>query len=329
MKVNNIPWDLILRYLEKQATPDEELLLEAWLGVDDHYEVFLEIKTIYNLTSKYPASRKPDKDQLWEKINSRIESPRQPLFSFKKPFKYAAAAIILFLLGFSFSWLLNSTHHEEKKQYSEIIAPSGQKTMVILPDSFSVWLNSGSSLRYSDNYNNQEREVILRGEAFFNVKSDKNRVFKVQSGMLLVQVYGTSFNVKNYEEDNFQEVTVNEGRIDVLENALELGQLLPGEQALFNKSSRNIAFSTVDPSIISSWKEEELVFNQTPLNKLIKYMERWYGVTIEIKNLEAIKHNYTFTIKDESVAEILEKIKWITPIKYTINDKNIIIEYMN
>lgn len=325
---NNIPWNIIAKNLKSQATTEEQALLESWLKEDDnHFKILSEIQNVYTLTSSIPPFFYPDKEKAWRKIYRQTQNSGLKVRKLFNRLKYTAAAVVLLLLGFSLFWIYNEYTREEFLQYSEIIAPPGQKTLVVLPDSSYVWLNSGSSLKYSGNFNVKEREVVLNGEAFFDVKKDETKKFRVQTGILTVQVYGTAFNVKNFGNDCFQEITVSDGRVGISDNNKELRQLSPGEQATLNKNTNILSFSVVNPEIVSSWKNNEMKFDNTPFSEVIKYLERWYGVSINIDPSMVGKHNYTFKIKSESLTEMLEKIKLMTPIEYEINGKDVKIRY--
>jgi len=324
----NIPWDNIIKSFGKEATPYELAEIAEWLGEDEaNQSVYDEIYNVYSVTSVLPRPINPDKVKAWEKIGRQISKRPLPAKQLFGKLKYAAAVIIL-LVGFASVWLVdNSRDNQIFRQYTEIVTPLGQKTMVVLPDSSLVWLNSGSSLKYKGNFNIKEREVTLEGEAFFKVKKDQSKKFRVRTGILNVDVYGTSFNIKNYKNDKFQEITVSEGKVGISDKTNEIRQLTRGEQAVLNKESKKIVFANNNPEVISAWKNNELIFDNTPLEEVIKYLERWYGVKIKIDTAMQGKHNFTFKIKTESFREMLEMMKVITPLDYEINGKEVTIRY--
>ena len=327
---NNIPWNSIVKNLKGHASPDEQAVLEHWLNEDEsHSQILTEIQNVYSLTSSIPQYFYPDKEKAWRKIDRQTRSSGAKVIQLFNRLKYTAAAAVLLLVSLTLFWTYHKSTLEDRQYFSEIVAPPGQKTIVVLPDSSLVWLNSGSSLKYNGNFNVKEREVVVTGEAFFDVKRNEAKKFSVRTGILSVQVYGTAFNVKNYEDDQLQEITVSEGRVGISDKTRELKQLTPGQQAVLNKSTNKLTFSKADPSVVSSWKDNELKFDNTPFAEVVKYLERWYGVSINIDPAMVGKHHYTFKIKTESLTEILEKIKVMTPIAYEINGKDVRIRYTN
>src|SRR6056297_1766711 len=129
---NSIPWNCIVNKLRSQATQEEQELLENWLKEDEsHSKILSEIQNVYTLTSSIPPFFHPDKEKAWRKIESQTRKSAlkgRQLFSRSK---YAAAAVILLLVSFSLFWIYQANMPERFQQYSEIIAPPGQKTLVV------------------------------------------------------------------------------------------------------------------------------------------------------------------------------------------------------
>jgi len=326
----NIPWNIIGKCFGEQAAREESDRLDNWLEEDkENKKILAEIYNVYSLSGTLPQTIHPDKEKAWEKIDRLTSNKITPLIRFIKNFRYAAAAAAILIASIIVFLLINTRHPKVLQQYTEIVSPLGQKSLIILPDSSLVWLNSGSSLKHKGSFNVKEREVILEGEAFFNVKEDKSKLFRVKTGILNVDVYGTSFNIKNYENDSLQEITVSEGEVGISGGLKKSKKITKGEQALLNKNSNKISFVNTDPEIVSSWKNNELIFDNDPLTEVIKYLERWYGVNITIDKEMLGKHNYTFKIKTESFIEMLEKMKIMTPLVYEINGKDVKIKYTN
>jgi ferric-dicitrate binding protein FerR (iron transport regulator) len=304
--------------------------LEKWLEEDPiHRKTFSELSELHQLTASLPQPLVPDKRKAWKKIEHRIKMKNNPSGLFIRRLFWPAAAVALVLVGMAIYLLIDQSAKSKllDTQFTEIVTSPGQKSRVVLPDGSSVWLNSGSSLKYRGNYNLKEREVIMEGEAFFEVQKDKAKEFRVRTGTLDVVVYGTSFNVKNFRDDNCQEITVAEGCVGLRDNSREIRQLHRGDQALLDKSTNKIAFRKGDAGMVSAWKNNELVFDNTPIEEVVRYLERWYGVNITIDEAMKKKHNYTFKVKTESFREMLELMKIITPLTYEISGKEVKIRY--
>ncbi len=322
------PWHIFFKCFQNQATPEELAEIKNWLGKDiDNLEMLDEVFNIYSISTVLPPPLNPDTQKAWSKIDQKISLKNS--FIFKLRYAAAIAAVLvlgLALWGFIDNYLrLDQLSH----QFTEIYTLPGQKTNVTLPDGSKVWLNSASMLKYPTDFNTREREVVLTGEAFFDVHKDKSKRFRVKCGGLNVDVYGTSFNVKNYPDEYIQEVTVAEGIVGITSNSKEIKQITKGEQATLNKESGEVIFDKENADVVAAWKNNELIFRNTPIEEVIKALESWYGVKISIDNQMVGGHNYTFKIKTESFKDVLEMMQVMTPFEFKINGEDVEIKYNN
>ena len=325
----NVFKKLIIKELKGEASPEESQKVDKWINESsENHKLYSELWSAYQLTSPDVDLFISDKEIAWSKIISKILVPRKNGSWIIQLSRIAAAAIIFFLIGIAVQHsFTNKITSDFLAQYSTMIVPEGQKSMIVLPDGSKVWLNSGSVLKYNSSFNSQNREVELEGEAFFEVKKDKLRMFRVNTGAVFIEVYGTSFNVKNYKAEKNLEVTVQNGKVGILRDGYKLADLTPGKQIEINAETSEMLLNIAKIEVVTAWKNNELVFDGTPLEEVIRYLERWYGVNITIEEKMKKKHNYTFKIKTESLTELLELLKVITPLQYKINGKNVSIRY--
>lgn len=324
-----IPWQIIIKSYQNKATPDENDELNTWLQKDcENQKLFDEAFHVFAISGTAPTPLNPDLKKAWEivdkKTHSKASSPKITNFWFRVAI---AALVILSVMIWKVAdmYLSNSNLSQ---QYAEVITLPGQKTSLILPDGTKIWLNSGSKLKYPSNYNKKERNVLLEGEAFFEVHKDITKRFRVTSGKLNVDVYGTSFNIKNYRNEETQVVTVAEGIVGITKDAREIRKLVVGEQVILDKKSNKVEFTNDNAEIVSAWKKNELTFRNTPVTEVMKSLESWYGVNITLLNHSAVSSNYTFKIKSESFKEVLDMMRIMSPFEYTINGENVEINYV-
>jgi ferric-dicitrate binding protein FerR (iron transport regulator) len=324
------PWHIFFKCFRNQATTEEVAEIKDWLGEDiENLEMLNEVYNVFAISTVVPQPLNPDVQKAWYKIDQKI-SMTSSVKKINYKFIYAVTAAVLVLGLLLFGVVDNYLRIDRlSHQFTEVTTLPGQKASITLPDGSKVWLNSSSSLKYANNFNVRKREVILSGEAFFKVFKDKSRKFRVKSGILDVEVYGTSFNIKNYPDDQFQEVSVADGIVGVSSNIQEIRKLKKGEQAVLNKESKKILFKTEDADLVTAWKNNELIFRNKPVDEVCKSLESWFGVNIKFDKRMIGVHNYTFKIKTESFKEVLEMMQVMTPFKYTINGKDIEITYNN
>jgi transmembrane sensor len=238
-------------------------------------------------------------------------------------FSKAAAIIVLPLLILSTVLLVNKLY--EPLQFSEIVAPKGEKVQFILPDGSSGYLNSGSTLKYA--YPFRKRLVELDGEGFFDVVHGR-KTFTVRTPDMKIEVHGTRFNVCAYRDDPEVVTTLEEGSITVIRIADGARLTIkPGEQAIFDKANNEVTDKKVDVGLFVSWKEDMLRFQNTPFTDVVKKMERWYDVKIILDDKLKFTQRYTMTIKAESLREMLELMLVTTPMNYEIKEDLVYITY--
>jgi transmembrane sensor len=320
----NIPWNNIndhLRSERKDLSPE----LRDWINESDENKVFFdEAVAIQKLTNEVPDSFSPDKAMAWSKIEERV-SPSKSIGRFIPLITKVAAAVVLVVVGFSLSLLISP---KDQNHLTRIHAPKGHKTQIFLPDSSIVFLNGGTILAYSDNFLSN-RKVELSGEALFEVRKNTDSQFTVHTGYIDVDVFGTKFNVKAYNEDPEIEISLLEGNIGLSQNDRNLGNLVPGQIAVLNKETRKLGMQKGDVAKIISWASDELIFEDKSFEEIATYLERWYGVEIELDESLKKQHRFTFNIKTESLREMLNLINVITPIDYEIKGKKVKIMKKN
>jgi ferric-dicitrate binding protein FerR (iron transport regulator) len=135
---------------------------------------------------------------------------------------------------------LENRQKPENITYTEIRAPFGARTEIILPDGSAVWLNAGSKIKYMNVFNRDNREIQLNGEAYFKVTKNTDLPFDVKTGDLSIQALGTEFNVKSYDDEDIIETTLVEGKIAIHQGRKQKASvyLEPHQQALYVKYNK-------------------------------------------------------------------------------------------
>jgi transmembrane sensor len=268
--------------------------------------------------------------------------------------KYAAILII----GFMVAWLLRGrvVHQNYKPAMvlNELSIPMGSKSKITLSDGTKVWLNSGSTLKYPSVFLANKREIYLEGEAYFDVTHDKERPFIVNTSEIHIKVLGTKFNVKSYPDENLIETTLVSGSIEIEakqqgEKTKRLLRLEPNQKATFSRTTNNLLLTEitepekieplpvgnihvareVNTEIVTSWKDNKLVFNRERFENIATRLERWYDVHIIIEDSTLKEYRYTGTFEKETLEQALYALKLASPFEYTIDKNNILIYKSN
>lgn len=211
-----------------------------------------------------------------------------------------------------------------------ISVPYGKRFKLSLSDGTVVHLNSGSSFTFPVNFvKGMDREVLVSGEAFFDVAKDSLDAFNVISTGTSVEVYGTRFNLKNYEEDNFSEVILAEGSLGVknILNDNDVVVINPGDKAKLDYAQGEIEISKVNTVLYTSWIDGRIIFRNENINNLITKLERIYDVIIinSNKKLNNMFINATILTDEESIEDVLDYLVEIYKIEYQILNNKIII----
>jgi ferric-dicitrate binding protein FerR (iron transport regulator) len=347
-------WNLLAKKIAGDASGEELQHLENLLKLNPGWAYQAEhIQDLW----RNAADNKEESQLAFEKhlqkmkeagVDLRAEiSSIKPVvkhYKIRNIFAYSSAAIVLFLLA-GFIWLnsnkKNSLSGSEKK-YSEISSPFGSKTKLVLPDSTVVWLNAGSKLTYNEHFGITNRNTILIGEAFFDVK--KSTVpFTIRANNIQIKVLGTAFNVKAYPEDKTTETSLIRGRVEVTldKRPGEPIILKPNEKLIVanEKLEAKTEVQKKDPKVVideltrindttiveTSWVHNELIFQDETFRDIANKMERWYGVTIEITDGEIAAERLSGTFTTETIQEALTALQYSTKFHYSIKGKQVTI----
>ncbi|MDL2303801.1 DUF4974 domain-containing protein [Bacteroides sp. OttesenSCG-928-D19] len=234
-------------------------------------------------------------------IHRRMEKERR----FVPRYKWiAVAASLIALIGIAGLAIYQSGFNRLDNNFITLSNPPGTRTQVCLPDGSSVMLQGGSTLQYPEEFKGRNRHVKLTGEAFFDVVKDEKKPFKVKSGRVNVQVYGTTFNVEAYDEDELVNVTLQTGRIGLSVDEFE-GEIMmiPNQQIVYNKTTHAIKKRTVNASEVSGWTTGHLFFDSVSLKEIATKIERYYNVTIVFASPELEGIVYTGEFDDNEPLE--------------------------
>lgn len=203
---------------------------------------------------------------------------------------------------------------------------TGVKGLVDLPDGSKVWLNSGSSVKCPARFSSDQRDVVLEGEGYFIVKGDPEWPMLVRTKRnITVKVTGTEFNLSSYENDYEFKLTLVKGNVTILNSNNNTETVVtPLEEIVIpDRASIRQHKQQADIHISTAWKEGFLLFDNTPMDQVIKRMERWYGVSFIIKDSAILNNNFTAEFKSESLSQVLDFIRKSSFIGYKIDETTV------
>jgi len=231
-------------------------------------------------------------------------------------FQKAAAILILPIIAFNIFYFIQN-HKPENKNWHEITTAQGVRHNLTLADGTEVWLNSGSTLCFPDNFEGNERIIELKGEAYFDVAKNKAKPFKVQTRDMVITALGTKFNVYAYPNDRLAQTTLLEGKVSVeLNNKTKSFILNPNEMAVYTKENNELVKTPIDANTSIAWIKGKLIFRNMRLNEVVQRLSNHCNIEITLKDKELEKFTYTATFTDENINQILDLLKLAAPIGY-------------
>ena len=257
-------------------------------------------------------------DRVHHHIREKEDQKRKTTFH-RIAYFYTRIAAIIFvplLLGSGYMFGLWSKSGKEFPATSVIHAPLGSRVSFNLPDGTTGWLNSGSSLSYSSPFADH-RNVVLEGEAWFDVFHNEKKPFEISTVNSTVQVLGTSFYLSAYRDEQYVEVVLQKGKVMFSDSSKTKNiTLLPSERLVYHNSIVDV--TSADPSKYKAWTDGKLVFRGDDMAEVARRIERWYNVKVELADKELKRFSFRATFEDDSLEEVLNLLSMTSPIRYKI-----------
>ncbi len=301
--VNN----LIAACLGGNPSNEEIQKLESWIREsDENLAYYRQMKNLWETSAEFSVSP----EEALDKVLKRIEGKQKELsvwFYLQK-----VAAVLFIPLMISTLWLglekWDRNDHEQAKNIM-VVAAFGTFTSLELPDGSKVWLNSGSSLQYPDKFSAKSRTVNLVGEAYFEVHSDVNSPFFVNTPFFVVKATGTHFNVSAYQNWQYPSVTLVDGKVTFQGTNIKgedgkITALQPNQFLKYDTLTGEVDIKNEDIYKHIAWKDGKLVFRLQ------------YNVDIEISGDQVKQYRYRATFENETLSELLALLKLTSPFDY-------------
>lgn len=338
---------IIAKYLAGESSSTEKEKVKRWLQANPKNEKLMkEFRRIWEASEKgneqFHDHFDPEED--WEQLRNRIlqeraenegrgssvfylNNKRSETTKFRSTQLMRVAVILLIasLLG-----VLSYQHLYQQPELAEptlreISMDKGQRGNITLSDGTKVTLNAESKIILPDVFESDKREVTLEGEAFFDVAHNPDRPFIIQTDEAVVEVLGTSLDIRSYPTDNSVQVVVKEGQVSLksknkcangnaILNAGEMGQL-------FISDSRIEKGSVEDYELFLGWRNGFLKFKDAPMGKVAEELERKYDMEIQFDSQELKKVRLTAELKSRTIQHNMDVIATSLNMEYKIDEQ--------
>ena len=213
----------------------------------------------------------------------------------------------------------------ESVVYNKLEIPRGGEFCLTLSDGTRVWLNSETSIQYPVAFGAKERRVFVQGEAYFEVAKDAKKPFTVQFMSSSVTVLGTSFNIRAYPEEKRSQTTLAEGSVRIYSPGSSM-LLKPGEQAEVSALSGEMVKQEVEVKNFTSWKDGRFVFEQQPLEDIMRTLERWYDIRVIFKDEGAKRISLSGNMKRYGdFSQVMKMLQMTGDVRFELHGNDVYI----
>lgn len=312
-QINDEYWTLAARILAGEATDDEQARFSQWLAEDDsqHRRWFEHVSQLWEASHETPDT--PDVDAAWHRMERRLDvaarrSPsRGP--SHRRRYRWVGPGV-----GIALALVVVLVVTLVVRQGPEALAPAdafavetarGERVSVSLADGSRITLNVDSRIRAEGGFGSDHREIYLEGEAMLEVASDPALPFTVTTASGRIEVTGTRFAVRDYQENDFT-VAVDEGAVIVRDVTSEV-ELRSGWRALVS-DGRLVGERIEDPDAHFGWTQGRLVFRDERLFDVLPRLERWHDVDLKVASPALGDRRITTNFEGNTIDEVLDVV---------------------
>lgn len=349
----------LIKVIREEVNQEEKEFFETWLHEsDENREEFGSLSLIWDKFSNSRIPEPPNADEQWQKISEFINTPivnedpsiltnshkseskfknetnRKPIVRKDYGWIIRFAAMLLIVMGVGYLYQNRTISEVDKtpvalvKTTPEIfytaVAGKGEKKTILLSDGSVIYLNVDSKITYPKAFAENSREVELTGEAYFTIKGDKSKPFKVISGNTVTVVTGTEFNITN--RNNLIRIVVTKGSVEAYQKYSDKGiSLKRGEMTTFRENDGFTQPIKARVTHYLAWRKGKFSFSHTPLSQVMDEISRFYNVPVVFENPELKRKTITGVFDSNSLENIFSIISLTLDVKINHTGTKVIV----
>ena len=322
--------ELLPGYLSGELSDNDRAIIDIWrTELPENEALYLESLKAWEALTLLNEMEQFNSFAALKKVNTKLSEPKPA--TWWMTIQRVAAIMVLPLLVYSgYLTVRNQPDNSQQKQVmmQTVFSRQGMVTQFALADGTKVWLNAGSQLQFPDRFIGDKREVILKGEGFFEVTRNEKQPFHVNANELNVEVLGTSFNVVSFDDDTQSEVVLVTGKVALASEygqiKKEFGTMHSGQRAVYDKGQRKVITGEVDVDKYIAWRDGKLIFRDDAMEDVVKRLSRWFNVEIVINDSEIKSYIYKANIRNENLMQVLNLLKLSAPIDYRVTNRKVL-----
>lgn len=315
INISNIEF-VLMEYFAGKLSQAQQQEVEIWLNQSQgNRQIAKDIQYICSATDVMADMKQINSYSALTQVKKKIS--KQSGTSLVGWFLRIAAILIFPLMVSTLYFILK----QEPVNYIEVRTNPGMVTVINLPDKSKVWLNSGSYLKYPQQFAGNSRDVELNGEAYFSIHKDKSKKFIVNTPFhLKAEVLGTEFNMNAYKANNNVTTTLVSGSVKLSfhnkRNEEESIIMKPDEEVEYNEKTKGIKTSKPFIPTQTAWKDGMVIFRNTPFEDALKIVSKRFNVEFIVKNEALYNSSFTGTFDGQHLNLILEHFRLSSNIQY-------------
>ncbi|MHC1703030.1 MAG: FecR family protein [Tenuifilaceae bacterium] len=313
LNINNTKdFEIIASYLSGEMSNEEAFQFEKHVeSLPENKHLITEMKNQWEKIGKYHEKKQIDPNKAWNKLYTRLDNDNlvpedKNIQHYLVPVWVGWAAsiiVIMSIVGLSFYSLF-----DKKIDLISLQTGNDSNTLVqTLTDGSVIYLANNTTFSYPTEFDTESRKVNLDGEAFFDITSNPEQPFIIETEETIIEVLGTSFNVKSEKNSQF-ELIVEKGKVRVTlkSNPTETTIVLPGEKI----TSTGNQFNKIktDNLLYSSWKKRRMQFKDESLSNIVRVINKNYNSNIHLTDQQLNDRKLTVTFYNNSLKTITELI---------------------
>ncbi|MDD2283943.1 MAG: FecR family protein [Paludibacter sp.] len=315
-------FSLLIKYISHPLTVEERERVLQWRSLSPENELlFSEICKLRLLNEYSQRNTVAETAQAMMRIKTKIHH-KTLICRLKNISKYAALVLLLVSLSI-FGWKQMSAG-----KYTTICVTENESVKKVqFADGSTVWLSTASELHIPHSFSPTHREVSLIGRGFFEIKKDVNNPFTITGKHINIKVTGTTFDLKIDQKEKNVEAILVSGKIVLQDNNRnDIYQMNPGEKLFYNSGNKQYVVKSVDTSTLTAWHLDQTIYDNTTLREIVNKLADIYHININIQSAKLAERRFKLIInKEESLIDILNNIKYLTPLEYKIEGNEVFL----
>lgn len=325
--VDQIPDELLARYLAGEASPEESAGIERRAETDPVFA--RELDRLLAAYAGVGGTGSHTTDQAWNRLAARIDEPVRVLPFHRRPLFRMAAALVL-VAGATLLWRGAGPADPVQAGPDTIRTAAGERRSVELADGSRIVMAPGSVLRIAEGVasGKGERRVDLEGEAWFEVEHDASRPFRVYTTDAVTEDLGTEFTVRAWPGEGRVRVAVVSGEValrsagpgdttSVTLGPEDVGELIAGQAPTVSRPGSLADFV--------AWHEGRLPVEDLRLDSLVVELARWYGVTLTLGDSSLAARRITATFDLDRLEDALDVLRLSLGVEIERRDGTILL----